>query len=124
MWTAVIAALLIAHALIHVAIYAPPTAADAPFDPGHSWLVAGPRRARPLLLTLAYFAATAFAVAGVALVSHVEWWRLPAVIGAGSSLALLVLFFNPWLTVGVAINVAVIVVLAQTDWPVVEAFGW
>jgi preprotein translocase subunit Sec61beta len=39
-------------------------------------------------------------------------------------LALLVLFFNPWLTVGVAINVAVIVVLAQTDWPVVEAFGW
>jgi hypothetical protein len=34
-WAIVIGLFLLEHGLIHVATYAPPTAADAPFDPGH-----------------------------------------------------------------------------------------
>jgi len=55
-WTIGIGLVLLGHGLIHVAIYAP-TAADAPFDPGHSWLASGARQARPLLLTLVYASA-------------------------------------------------------------------
>jgi hypothetical protein len=39
-------------------------------------------------------------------------------------LVLLALFFHPWLSFGVAINVAIIWVLTQTDWPTSEMLGW
>jgi hypothetical protein len=123
-WTIGIGVILLAHGLIHVAIYAPPTAADAPFDPRHSWLVGGPRQARPFLLTFAYASAAAFAIAGIGLFAHQDWWQPAAIVAAALSLLLLVLFFNPWLTIGVAINVAVILVLVQTDWPSAGSLGW
>ena len=125
MWGTIgIGLFLLAHGLIHVAIYAPPTAADAPFDPGHSWLSSGARQARPLLLTFAYASAAAFTVAGIALFAKQDWWRPAAIVGAALSLLLLALFFNPWITVGVAINVTVIFVLVQTDWPSAGSLGW
>jgi hypothetical protein len=52
---------------------------------------------------------------GIGLFAHQDWWQAAAIAGAALSLLLLVLFFNPWITVGVAINVAVILVLVQTD---------
>ena len=123
-WTIVVGLFLLAHGLLHVAIYAPPPAADAPFDPRRTWLIAGPRRARPLLLTFAYTAAAAFTVAGIGLFTQHDWWRPAAIVGAAVSLLLLMLFFNPWVTFGVAINVAIIFVLLQTDWPSAGTLGW
>ena len=123
-WTIGIGLFLLAHGLIHVAIYAPPTAADAPFDPGHAWLAGSLRRVRPVLLTIAYAYAAALTVAGVGLFAHQDWWQPAAIVGAALSLLLLVLFFNPWITVGVAINVALILVLVQTDWPSAGTLGW
>jgi hypothetical protein len=123
-WTIGIGLFLLAHGLIHVAIYAPPTAADAPFDSGHSWLSRGARQARPLLLTFAYGSAAALMVAGIGLFAKQDWWQVVAIVGAALSLLLLVLFFNPWITIGVAINVAVIFVLVQTDWPSAGTLGW
>jgi hypothetical protein len=123
-WTIGIGLVLLGHGLIHVAIYAPPTAADAPFDAGHSWLASGARQARPLLLTLAYASAATLTVAGIGLFAQQNWWQVAAIAGAVLSLLLLILFFNPWITVGVAINVAVILVLVQTDWPSAGTLGW
>ena len=123
-WTIGIGLVLLGHGLIHVAIYAPPTAADAPFDAGHSWLASGARQARPLLLTLAYASAATLTVAGIGLFAQQNWWQVAAIAGAALSLLLLILFFNPWITVGVAINVTVIIVLVQTDWTSAGTLGW
>jgi hypothetical protein len=120
-WTVVIGVFLIAHGLIHVALYAPPTA-DAPFDPARSWLFG--RRLRPLALTLAAVTTLIFAIAGIGLLAHQDWWQAASVAGASASLVLLALFFHPWLSFGVAINVAIIWVLTQTDWPTSEMLGW
>ena len=56
MWRFLFIAFLLAHAGIHAAIWATPTAKDpkAPFDAGHSWLLGGQRA---LALTLALLAA-------------------------------------------------------------------
>jgi hypothetical protein len=123
-WTIGIGLLLLAHGVIHVAIYAPPTAADAPFDTGRSWLASGPRQARPLLLAFAYASAAALTAAGLGLFARQDWWQAAAIVGAVLSLLLLILFFNPWITIGVAINVALIFVLVQTDWPSAGTLGW
>jgi len=120
-WTVVIGVFLIAHGLAHLAVYAPP-AADAPFDPARSWLFG--RRIRPLALTLGAVAALIFVIAGIGLLAHQDWWQAASVVGASASLVLLALFFHPWLSFGVAINVAIIWVLTQTDWPTSEMLGW
>lgn len=120
-WTVVIGIFLIAHGLAHLAVYAPPTA-DAPFDPARSWLFG--RRLRPLALTLGAVAALIFVIAGIGLLAHQDWWQAASVVGASASLVLLALFFHPWLSFGVAINVAIIWVLTQTDWPTSEMLGW
>lgn len=121
-WTVVIGLFLIAHGLIHVAVYVPPAADDAPFDPVRSWLFR--RRLRHLAVTLAAITALIFVVAGIGILAHQDWWQAASVAGASASLALLALFFHPWLGFGVAINVAVIWVLTQTNWPTSEMLGW
>ena len=121
-WTIVIGLFLIAHGLVHVAMYAPRAASDAPFDPARSWLFR--RRLRPLALTLATIAAVILVVAGIGLLAHQEWWQAATVVGASASLVVLVLFFHPWLSFGVAINVAMIWVLTQTDWPTNDMLDW
>lgn len=121
-WTIVIGLFLIAHGLVHVAMYAPPAASDAPFDPAGSWLFR--RRLRPLALTLATITAVILVVAGIGLLAHQEWWQAATVVGASASLVVLVLFFHPWLSLGVAINVAMIWLLAQTEWPTTDMLDW
>ena len=120
-WTVVSGGFLIAHGLAHLAVYAPP-AADAPVAPARSWLCG--RRIRPLALTLGAVAALIFVIAGIGLLAHQDWWQAASVVGASASLVLLALFFHPWLSFGVAINVAIIWVLTQTDWPTSEMLGW
>jgi hypothetical protein len=121
METAAVAAFLIVHGFVHAMVWVPKSpAADAPFDPGHSWLLDGAHVALPTERTVS--AATAWIVAGLylvaaaLLVAGAAWWGTVAVAAAAVGIALKTAFFNPWLSLGVLLDVAVIVaVLAQ--WP-------
>jgi len=85
---------LIAHGLVHVAIWAPKCdPAKAAFDPSHSWLIGDQR---PLALVLAFAAAATLVVAGIALWAYGGWWRPTAVVGLSVSTVLLLLYFTPW----------------------------
>jgi hypothetical protein len=74
-WRFLFIAFLIAHGLVHVAIWASPTSqhGKAPFDPAHSWLVGVHR---PVSIVLALTTAALLIGAGVGLWAHAEWWRL------------------------------------------------
>jgi hypothetical protein len=79
-----------------------------------SWLF-GERKAVGLALTLA--AGAAFVAAGVGLWAQGEWWRPLTVAGAAVSLVYFVVFFQPAIVFGMALDVAVIVALVWLKWP-------
>jgi hypothetical protein len=109
---------LVAHGLVHVAIWAPTyDPAKAPFDASHSWLL-GDRRA--LARLLAFSAAAILVLAGLALLLNGEWWRPTAVAGLAVSTVLLVLFFVRWYVFILVVNIALIVGIAWMDWPSFE----
>jgi hypothetical protein len=76
-----------------------------PFDPSHSWALAGAHveesSTRSLSVIVAWISGIALAVAGVALLAGSVVWIPIAVIGAAAGLMLKVLFFNAWLSAGV-----------------------
>ena len=98
---------LIAHGLVHLAVWVPAPEQDAPFDPGHSWLLGEIRRpARAVAAT----AAALLSVAGILVLAGAGAGTDLAVVGATVSVALVGLTFHPWLLGAVAIDVAVAVV--------------
>jgi hypothetical protein len=106
---------LVAHGLVHVAIWAPKYDPEkAAFDASHSWLIGDQR---PLALVLAFAAAAILVVAGIALWAHGEWWRPTAVVGLSVSTVLLLLYFTPWYLIILPVNVALIVGIAFMEWP-------
>jgi hypothetical protein len=122
-----IAAFLLAHAGLHAGFVSPRPPASAggpawPFDVGGSWLLTrlGVDGEIPRILAITLIAATitgyalaALAAAGVA--PDVIWG--PALVtGSIASIALLGVFFHPWLVLGVAIDVVLL-------WSVLVA-GW
>ena len=115
-------AFLIAHGLIHSAIWTVPKQKDqkAPFDPGHSWLL-GDRRSVALIVALV--AGVLFVSAGVGLWAHADWWRPVAVAGAGVSLVLIALYFSAWLILAVALDVGLIAGIVWLDWPAKTTLG-
>ena len=98
---------LIAHGLIHVAIWMPEPKADAPFDPGRSWLFG---EARGIARALAAVTAALFGAAGILVMLGAGSAAGLAVVGAMASLALVLLTFHPWLLGAVAIDVAIAVI--------------
>ncbi|NDU79708.1 hypothetical protein GWI34_45050 [Actinomadura sp. DSM 109109] len=108
-------AFLIAHGLVHVALWAPqidPT--SAPFDPSHPWLLCDRRLVAQVL---AFTAAALLVAAGIALWADAAWWQPIAVAGLGLSTVLLILYYNRWYLFILAINVALIVGIAWLGWP-------
>jgi hypothetical protein len=105
--------LLIAHGLVHL-LYVTPEAGDAryPFTLRESWLVPeGLRRRVAIVLiaaTIVFFVLLGLAVWGVPGLSGA--WPALAIIAAASSLALLIAFWDVRLSIGVAIDVALIAV--------------
>jgi hypothetical protein len=96
--------LLIAHGLVHLAVWLAPPADGAPFDPGRSWLIGdarGPAR------RLAGAACVLFVVAGLLVSLGLSGGPGVAAAGAVVSLVLVALTFNRWLSGAVAINVAI-----------------
>jgi len=123
----ILAAFLLAHGLIHASYLSPTPPATAsgpswPFALDRSWaltpLGVGPDTMRLLgialvAVTIAGFALAAIAALGVA--TDTLW--VPAVtIGAVSSLALLGLFFQPWLLLGVGIDLVLLWAVLVVSW--------
>jgi hypothetical protein len=108
--------LLLAHGLVHLLYLAD----DVPeFSIDRSWLVPGAAR-RPLALglvaaTIVGFLVVALAVWGLPGLSG--WWPGVAVVACLLSMVLLGLYWDAWLMVGVAIDLAVLaVVVTHPDW--------
>ena len=98
---------LIAHGLVHIAVWVAPQPPDAPFDSHRSWLFGHFGAASR---ALAIVACALLVVAGALVLSGAELGPPLAIAGAGVSLALTVATFHLWFIAAVAINVAIIVV--------------
>jgi hypothetical protein len=105
---------LIAHGLVHL-LYVGPRPEDDPnypFVPEGRWsaraLGLGPSAAKAVAGTLAVPCAIAFAISGIALLADAALWEPAAVVGSVISLVLMLLFFHPWLVLGIGIDVAII----------------
>ena len=105
---------LIAHGLVHLLyLVSKPEDENYPFTLRESWVVPENAR-RPLALSLiaaaiVFFALLGLAVWGVPGLSGA--WPVLAVVAASSSLALLIAFWDARLTLGVLIDMAVIIVV-------------
>jgi hypothetical protein len=106
MLVAILGVLVIAHGLVTTAICVLPAGKDAPFDASHSWLLGD---VRAVSVALGVFVGLAFVATGVGVLGHFGWWPGSAVIAGLAGVVLMVLWFNAWLTVGLAISVTVLI---------------
>ena len=116
---------LIAHALAHAGLAAAPIPDDPNTTPGafftnvnRSWLFLkiglDSTVVRWIGITLVAFSIIGFIIAGlgvlgVSVFNHI--WRGMAGFSASTSLLLLILFWHPWLVVGVLINIGLWIML-------------
>jgi hypothetical protein len=116
MWRVLFIGFLIAHGLVHLAIWSIPTPADqkAPFEPDHSWLL-GDRKTVAALLAVT--AAVLLVGAGLGLWASAGWWRSVAVVGLLTSFGLMVVYFNHWYLFIEGVNAALIVGIVWLAWP-------
>ncbi len=122
-----LAALLLAHAAIHASFLSarPPATAGGPawpFELGRSALLSG-LNPDPAVLRLVGIALVAGTVAGFALaalaalaVVPAAVWAAGVALGCVASLALLVLFFHPWLILGIVIDVVLLWAVVASSW--------
>jgi hypothetical protein len=124
MWRFIFIAFLIAHGLIHLAMWVfvpkPAPGKEAPFDASHSWLLGNQR---VLAATVAVATMVLLVAAGIGLWAHADWWRAVAVAGLGVSFGLMVVWFNPWFAFIEIVNAGLLVGIAFYAWPSVEALG-
>jgi hypothetical protein len=128
---------IIAHGLVHAGLAAAPNPADPVAKPGafftapeRSWLL--PKLGLSastvqmigiilVVLSTLGFVLAGLGIFGVAGLSVV--WRSVAIISALISSLLLLLFWHPWLPVGVLINIATLVALLWAKWPPIDLIG-
>lgn len=129
-WGFAFAAFLVAHGLVTIIMYLAPSRPDAPFVATRSWLLSRAGLPEGVLRTLsrvlAAVATVAFVLAGLGVLGVpglLGIWQWATVAGAAASLLLLGLFFQPWLTVGVLINVGLLLAVLVFHWPANEALG-
>jgi hypothetical protein len=125
MTTALVVAFLVAHGLVHLAIWLPHPEPDPerppPFEPDHSALLTATAAPVETIHRVAVGAAVAVAAAYV-LAALVVAVGAPGAVGvtvlaASLGLALKALFFHPWLSFGVAIDLGVLAG-ALAGWPI------
>jgi hypothetical protein len=122
MWRLLFIGFLMAHGLVHLAIWVmpKPAAEKAPFDPSHSWLLGDQKN---VATAFAVAAAALLVAGGLGLWVHVEWWRGIAAIGLVASFGLMVLYFNPWFVFIEAVNAGLIVGIVWLAWPTTSMVG-
>jgi len=97
----IIGLLIIAHAVITGVVWTAPLLPDAPFNPGHSWLLGD---SRPIAAATSLILALALAATGIGLLLNQPWWApLGLATGAAAATSILV-YFNLWLSLAIAIN--------------------
>ncbi|MER6185908.1 hypothetical protein [Streptomyces sp. NPDC001652] len=121
MTTALVSVFLFLHGCAHLPVWLPRTNPDEPFDPRHSWALAaagvrGPRIPGTAAIWLASVTTTLYVTAGAATAAQAEGWVTTAVLAASVGLVLRVLWFNPWLSLGVLLDISVITAVV-TNWP-------
>ncbi|MEU6378741.1 hypothetical protein [Streptomyces sp. NPDC046909] len=118
-----VAAFLVVHGLLHPGVWTAPQqpgGTPAPFTPGHSWLLVSAgvpaATARTAALTLAWCTALVYVVAGAGVPADAGWWPTAALVAASGGLMLKAVWFDPWLSVGVLLDLGVITAVA-CSWP-------
>jgi hypothetical protein len=123
-----LAALLIGHGAVHVFFVVPaPAATDGgaawPFDMARSWTVteAGLDLNLVRVIGMALTAVTvgAFALAALSTVGLIvpsAWWQPTVALGAIASAAMLLLFFEPQLVLGLGIDAVLLWVVVTQAW--------
>lgn len=116
MWRFLFIGFLIAHGLVHLAIWLIPKPADqkAPFEPDHSWLL-GDQKTFSVLLAVT--AAVLLVGAGLGLWASAGWWRSVAAVGLVTSFGLMVVYFNHWYLFIEGVNASLIVGIVWLTWP-------
>jgi hypothetical protein len=127
----VIGVFLIAHGLVHAGLFAAPDPNDPESSPGafftstaRSWFF---NRIETVAVTvqrtgiiLAVLSTLGFVIAGVGILgvpAVSEIWQAMSVISAAVSLLLLIIFWHPWLVVGVLIDLLVFLSVLFLHWP-------
>jgi len=133
----IIALFLIAHGLVHAGLAAAPNPNDSKSKPGafftspeRSWLLPqlGLNAAAVQWIGIIFvaLATLGFVLAGLGVFGVpglTEIWRTVAVVSAVVSLLLLVLFWHPWIIVGILIDIGIIISLVWANWPSAELIG-
>jgi hypothetical protein len=123
MTTALIVVFLIAHGLVHLAIWLPKPDEEKPqpFVPSRSAVLSladvGRSTAQTMSVALAAVTAGAFAVAGTGAALAAPWTAAVAVTASLAGLVLKVLYFHPWLSLGVLLD-ALVLSAALSGWPI------
>ena len=127
----VLAGFLVAHAAIHTGFVSrrpvpTPGAPPWPFELSHSWLLS-PLRVNAAVLrvlgTVLLFATViGYGVGAVAAVGVLGSgaWLAGVAIGTVGSLALLLLFFHPWLAIAIAIDLVLAWLVLRSGWTPAE----
>ena len=133
----VLAIFLIAHGLAHAGLAAAPNPDDPNAKPGafftaveRSWLLSklglNASIIRWIGIILVALSTLGFVLAGLGIFGVpglITIWRTIAVISAEVSLLLLILFWHPWLPVGVLINIGTLIALLWAKWPPINQIG-
>lgn len=123
-----LAVLLIGHGLVHLLFAVPAPAAteggaEWPFDMARSWAVTGAGFDLNLIrvigavliaVTVGAFALAALSTVGIIVPSG--WWQPTVALGAIASAAMLVLFFEPQLVLGLGIDAVLLWVVMIRTW--------
>ena len=129
--------LFILHGLVHVALAAAPDPGDDETKPGafftavdRSWLLLqlglSAAAIRWTGLILVALSTVGFVLAGLGILGLPGLsaiWRSAAVVSSCLSLLLLIIFWHPWLIVGVLIDVSILFALLWAQWPPAELMG-
>jgi hypothetical protein len=121
MTTALVSVFLFVHGFVHLLVWLARAKVDEPFDPRHSWALAaagvpGPRIPGTLAVSLASVTTMLYVIAGAAAATQAEGWATAALLAAATGLFLKALWFNPWLSFGVVLDIGVIAAVLAS-WP-------
>lgn len=118
---------LLGHALVHTGYLsaAPPKTGglEWPFEMSRSWLVTNVGLSSELLrvigtglVVVVVVAMLGAALAAVGIVIPQTWWRTLVLTGATASVATLIVFFHPWILIGLLIDAVLLYLVLVAGW--------
>ncbi len=128
---------IIAHGLVHAILAVAPNPSDTNAKPGafftatdRSWLLPqlglSASAVQWIGIILVVVSTVGFILAGLGIFGVAGLsviWRMLAIISSFVSLLLLILFWHPWLPVGVLIDIGILIALLWAKWPPISLIG-